>query len=256
MDPVPLREEEGRFLLHLTSCGVPVQKPVPNTDGAFVTILSDGTPATALTWIPGRTVEKADRTPEFCADLGRLVANMHLAAKTYIGAPERRYDAMLCENMRAFFAEKPESPLLAQCRAPMDAALGAIGRYLSAHETELVPVHSDLSLSNLILTGNALVPIDFSLFGVGHSTLDIGGIFAAVLTEKEQQRAFSDAYCDVIGGKIDLAGVDAAFALQILLGVALHYALWENEAWFAKRLPEWCRDVFSRVAAGDAVVTM
>ena len=244
--PLALRGEELRFLARLNAAGIRVQTPLANRDGEYVTVLGDGTLVTALTWIPGRTVEKADVTPAFSASLGELVGRMHRAAEQSGAAPSMRYDAALCERLVGWLDRLPETALLARCRPAMRDALHGIRAYLALHEGELIAVHSDLSRSNLLITESGLVPIDFSLFGIGHPMLDVGGVFASICETDEQRRGFADGYA-AAGCAIGQRGVDTSFALQILLGIALHYDMWKDEAWFHKRLPEWCGEVFSRI---------
>ena len=61
MDVSALHEAELRFLAHLRTCGLQVQEPLRSRAGKYVAVLPDGTPATMLTWLPGRVLEQADQ---------------------------------------------------------------------------------------------------------------------------------------------------------------------------------------------------
>ena len=118
-----------------------------------------------------------------------------------------------------------------------------IGDKLNQSEAEYIHIHSDLSLSNILINDDGLIPIDFSLFGYSTPMLDFGSIYCFV-DEAYCRISIVKGYEEITGCKINTDEIDLYFALQILLGIGLHYELWINEDWFYKRLPEWCNESF------------
>lgn len=253
VDLTVLHEAELHFLDHLRTFGLQVQEPFRSHAGTYVAVLPDGTPATMLTWLPGRVLKQADLTPETGVALGEMLGNLHMASAR-VRAEHKgsfgRYDHALCERLDALLAGyhargKLETPFFAQ----MSAALRVIGEALRESAASHMLVHSDLSLSNILLTEKGPVPIDFSLLGYSTPMLDFGSLFCYIGDEACQEQVIR-GYEAVTGNCVDRRLIDCCLALQILLGVALHFAVWAEEPWFAERLPQWCDEVFVPLVKG------
>lgn len=65
---------------HLAQKGIPVPAPMPNIDGSFLDNLN-GKPATIVTKLAGSS--KLEPTPAHCSQVGRMLAQMHLAGQDY-----------------------------------------------------------------------------------------------------------------------------------------------------------------------------
>ncbi|MGQ0512149.1 MAG: homoserine kinase [Betaproteobacteria bacterium] len=70
------------LMAHLARHGVPCPAPVANHADHYLSELN-GKPAALVTRLPGRSLERAGE-PE-CAELGALLARMHLAGRSYAG---------------------------------------------------------------------------------------------------------------------------------------------------------------------------
>ncbi|MDH5212021.1 MAG: phosphotransferase, partial [Betaproteobacteria bacterium] len=68
------------FMAHLARHGIPCPAPVANLNDAFLGELN-GKPAALVTRLPGRSIERPGGAE--CAELGALLARMHLAGRSY-----------------------------------------------------------------------------------------------------------------------------------------------------------------------------
>lgn len=250
LDKKAARQEELQFLSFLKENGMQVQIPIKNIDEEEVTVLSDGTLATMLTWLPGHDIDADDISQESCVAIGEMVAKLHQASKGYVPESILSYDAKLCLSLKekiysAWNNDKPEENLKLK-KEYFECIAGAcevIAMRLSEKENEFFPVHTDLSLSNILITENGLVPIDFSLFGYGHPMMDLGALFCSRLNSLKNRQAVAEGYISA-GGTIDYEMLDCCFALNVLLGIGLHMDKWIKEEWFSSRLERWCREMF------------
>ena len=246
-DAALLHEGELHFMLHLRSCGLPVQMPLKNLTGKLVTKLPDGTPATMLTWLPGETLEHVEQTPDIGHAIGKMLGKLHRASAMYQPVyPElfNWYDRALCERLRKLLTGYYTAGSLEMSFFKvMDMALRVVGEELEARTASYILVHSDLSLSNMLLTEQGIIPIDFSLQGYSVPMLDFGSLFCFL--EEPCQKEAVRGYEEVTGTSVDQRLIDCCLSLQILLSIALHYPLWAGEPWFQERLPVWCKEVFA-----------
>jgi homoserine kinase type II len=81
-----LRPEELPFYLnlmaHLAAHGIPCPQPIADLDSSYLGELN-GKPATIVTFLDGRPVLAP--SPEHCARVGEVLAEMHLAGRSYRG---------------------------------------------------------------------------------------------------------------------------------------------------------------------------
>ncbi|MFN0038196.1 MAG: homoserine kinase, partial [Burkholderiales bacterium] len=70
------------LMAHLSSHGLPCPKPIANLQNALLGELN-GKPAAMATCLPGQPM--MDPTPGHCARVGEVLAEMHLASRTYPG---------------------------------------------------------------------------------------------------------------------------------------------------------------------------
>lgn len=117
---------------------------------------------------------------------------------------------------------------------------------------EFVPIHCDLSQSNILLTECGLAPIDFSLFGLGHPMHDLGILLGNVST-LAQRKAIADGYVHA-GGRIDLPLLDAGMTLGLLEALVFQADVWPKEDWFAPRLTRWVNEMLQPLADGKPLL--
>jgi homoserine kinase type II len=130
------------LMAHLSSHGIPCPKPIANLSNAFLGELN-GKPATIVTFLEGAPV--LDPTPEHCARVGEVLAEMHLAGQTYRG---------ILENLRGpkwWTACAPEIyPFL---NAQDMELLRSEIRFQGQHRHDALPrgvIHADLFRDNVL----------------------------------------------------------------------------------------------------------
>ncbi len=241
------RQAELAFLTHLADAGMHVQRPIAEAT------LSDGAMATLLTWLDGHHISESEFTPEMQRRIGTLTARLHQAAQGFQHPAMRRYDAAHVARTAAEirrmgdrYALNPDDIAVA-CQAAQ-----VIENRLRSVSADFVPIHCDLSQSNILLTANGLAPIDFSLFGVGHPMHDLGILIGNVST-LAQRKAITDGYVQA-GGHIDLPLLDAGMTLGLLEALVFHADVWPKEAWFAPRLTRWVGEMLRPLAEGKPLL--
>lgn len=239
-----MREAELSFLAYLHKNGMNVQIPAKSKEETFVVELTNGICATMLQWIPGRIIEKEEVTTDLCYEIGQMVAKIHKAAKGFNDENILQYDSNLCIKLKTCFSHEKHSLLL-------ENACERIGGILQ-DRNEFITVHSDLSLSNMLITQSGLVPIDFSLLGFAHPMMDIGCLFGCI-NGVENRAAIASGYRS-LGYNIDFPMLDAYFALSVLLYIVIHLNLC-NEKSFRKNLDRWCRQIFQPFVRGERLIS-
>ena len=241
------RRAELAFLTHLADKGLHVQRPIAEAT------LSDGTMATLLTWLEGHHITEAEFTPDMQHQIGTMAARLHLAATGFCHPAMRRYDAAHVSRTAAGIRSMGEryglnpGEIDVTCQAAQvieDRLRSAVG--------EFVPIHCDLSQSNILLTANGLAPIDFSLFGLGHPMHDLGILLGNVST-LEQRKAIADGY-EHAGGCINMPLLDAGMTLGLLEAMVFHADVWPREPWFAPRLTRWVNEMLQPLADGKPLL--
>ena len=105
-------------------------------------------------------------------------------------------------------------------------------------------MHSDLSLSNILVTPRGLAIIDFSLLGYSNGLLDFGSLYCFI-DQLEQKEALILGYQQITGSVMKEEMIPNYQALQILLGIAIHFEIWKKEEWFGLKLEQWCENQFT-----------
>ena len=242
-----IRRAELAFLRHLSAHGLLVQRPVAEA------ILPDGTIATLMTWLEGRSLRQEDVTPALLEQAGRMIFRLHEAARGFEHAALRRYDHGHVQQLSsAIQAMGQRYQLPADEIACTCAAAAVIDNRLQSAADALLPIHADLSPSNMLVTDDGLAPIDFSLFGVGHPMHDLG-ILMGNIGSLAERKAVADGYTSA-GGCIDLPLLDAGFALGLLEALVFHADTWPREPWFAPRLTRWVNEMLRPLAEGKPLL--
>jgi len=241
------RRAELAFLRHLADKGLPVQRPIAEAT------LSGGTMATLLTWLDGHHITEAEFTPEMQRQIGAMTARLHQAAQGFDHPAMRRYDAThvarTADDIRIMGERYGLNP--GEIETACQAAQVIEDRLRSA-AGDFVPIHCDLSQSNILLTECGLAPIDFSLFGLGHPMHDLGILIGNVST-LAQRKAIAEGY-EQAGGRIDLPLLDAGMTLGLLEALVFHADVWPKEGWFAPRLTRWVNEMLRPLAEGKPLL--
>lgn len=241
-----LRQAELTLLTHLADAGMNVQQSIAEAT------LSDGTHATLLTWLEGHHISEAEFTPDMQRQIGAMTARMHQAAAGFQHGNLRRYDAAHVARLVDILSQMGErhhlnmDEIAVACKAAR-----VIEARLSSVSDEFVAIHCDLSQSNILLTENGPVPIDFSLCGFGHPMHDLGILLGNTSTQA-QRKAMAEGYT-AAGGHIDLPLLDAGYTLG-LLDLNFHADVWPQEPWFAPRLTRWVNELLRPLAEGKPIL--
>ncbi|HEX4985878.1 MAG TPA: homoserine kinase [Burkholderiales bacterium] len=133
------------LMAHLSSHGLPCPKPIANLQNALLGELN-GKPAAIVSCLSGRPV--MDPAPSHCARVGEVLAEMHLAGRTYPGQ---------LENLRGPAWWTACAPEIYPFLKPEDAQLlESEIRYQAACERAGLPrgvVHADLFRDNVLFDG-------------------------------------------------------------------------------------------------------
>jgi homoserine kinase type II len=154
------------LMAHLARHGIPCPAPVADLDDRFLSTLN-GKPAALVTRLAGASIENPDAAE--CAELGALLARMHLAARSYGGYLENPRGP---KWWRA--AAREVRPYLDPARVELlDAEL----RFQSEHRYADLPrgaVHADLFRDNAVFEGGRISGVfEFYFAGVDCFAFDL-----------------------------------------------------------------------------------
>ncbi len=245
ISPVELRRTEMAFLRHLAAKKLPVQRPMANLRGEDVTLLSSGICVTLLSWLEGEALTAEDITAETSQELGALCFRLHDAARDFIPAVSRRYDAAHCPQ--AAFVISGLS-LAEDDKAILIQALARISSIWENQAGAAVMIHADLSPSNVLRTSAGLAPIDFSLGGLGHPMFDLAVLTAQV--PMQQLESCKSGYA-AAGGTLDEADYAAGFALGVIGMIVLFGEGMAKEAWFPGVMAQWRKNILLPLLEGE-----
>ena len=247
------RRAELAFLTHLQCQGIPVQEPIPTPSGDTVALLADGTAATLLRWLPGEVLPMKDYTPGMCTCLGRLAETLHRAARGFDHPDLRRYDAPAALAKVHQLTDMVERHHLGQAYADLlSAACQAVAECVVASPDVPIPIHNDLSASNILQTPEGPVPIDFSLCGLGQPMTDLGMLLASCHSTV-QRKAVVDGYTQA-GGILRHRELEAGYIDGLLGAFVFHADTWPREPWFPDRLRRWDKELLCPFAEGRPIL--
>ena len=134
------------LMAHLSSHGLPCPKPIANLQNEFLGELN-GKPAAIVTCLEGRPV--IEPSPVHCARVGEVLAEMHLAGRTYPGK---------LDNLRGAGWWGACAPQIYPFLKPEDAELlNSEIRFQAGRDRDGLPhgvVHADLFRDNVLYEGD------------------------------------------------------------------------------------------------------
>jgi len=242
---------------------IPVQSPFPCSQGGLVATLADGTPVTLLEWIVGETLENTELTPDLCRSIGVMTAGLHAFfaqnRAQHTSLARYRYDRTLLPPI-AERIRRAEQGGYIRCEATQSilSALEEMDvRFHALDETQKpIVVHADLSKSNMILCPDGrIAPIDFSLCGVGHTYMDIGGLFGHIYDDANRLFVL-EGYTNAHGDAINMRFVEPYFALNVILFIACQYERSKEWDWYTDAMERWRKDIFIPLAEKTSFLLM
>ena len=179
------------LMAHLARHGIPCPSPIADRQNRILSALN-GKPAALVTRLPGATIEAPG--PAHCAEVGAVLADMHIAGQSYPGALENpRGPRWWREAAREVlpFLEAPHAHLL-------ESELEFQSRF-RGHDLQRGPVHADLFRDNVLFEDSRIGGvIDFYFAGVDAWLFDV----AVTLND----------WCVEPDGALDRARADAFLA--------------------------------------------
>jgi len=158
------------LMRHLAERGIPVPAPVANHDGELVVPLQ-GKPAVIVTKLAGSS--QMDPQPVHCAEVGTMLARMHLAAQDFpLSQPNLRGLAWwqaTAPTVLPFLS--PDNARLLREEVALQEAFAALDTYARLPRG---PVHADLFRNNVMFVGEKLTGcFDFYFAGVDTWLFDL-----------------------------------------------------------------------------------
>jgi homoserine kinase type II len=136
------------LMAHLAERGVPCPRPIRNQDAASLAMLN-GKPAALVSCLPGRDIEQP--TLAQCAEVGRVLAQMHLAGQSFSARMENPRGTA----WREATAHSVLDVLNMEDRRMLEAEMA----FQAALDTSGLPqgvIHADLFRDNVLFDGDRL----------------------------------------------------------------------------------------------------
>jgi homoserine kinase type II len=154
------------FMAHLARHGIPCPAPIADQENEYLGVLN-GRPATIVTCLPGEAVSAPQ--PPHCALVGAVLADMHLAGRSYGAQLENPRGPRWWRN-----AALEVMPFLDDtCRQLLTSEI----EFQSAHrliELPRGPIHADLFRDNVLFDGGRIGGvIDFYFAGIDALLFDV-----------------------------------------------------------------------------------
>lgn len=136
------------LMTHLAERGIPCPHPVRRLDGQQLDVLN-GKPAALVTCLRGRDLTKPNEV--HCAEVGRVLAGMHLAGQSFVGKNQDSRD----EVWRMATANKVRALLTADQQVLL---MQILQKQLALTLSDLPQgvIHADLFRDNVLFDGNAV----------------------------------------------------------------------------------------------------
>lgn len=181
-----------QLMAHLARHGIPCPAPIADLSDRYLGVLN-GKPAALVTRLPGRSLQ--DPHPAHCAELGALLARMHLAGRSY---------SAFLENPRGprwwRLAARDVAPFLDDAKRKLLEAELAFQAEQRFPDLPRGPVHADLFRDNTLWEdGRISGVVDFYFAGVDCFLYDVAvcandWCLDGAGLQAERLRAFLGAY--------------------------------------------------------------
>jgi len=256
-------ESEMQLIDYAKRCmNTPIQKPVKNKMGEFVSVLQDGTCVTVLEWVQGDTINNIPMTETIGKTIGTMIAELHKCFNELENNEDNRpvrsvlnhdikrymYDQKMLDVIEVELSLIVRDGLMEKDKVDImkDAVRVIKGIMDELEEMQNMSgiVHADLSPSNLIFSNEKIVPIDFSLSGYGFYYMDIGLIVSQYKDHKIKKSIVS-GYEELMQKEVPLRYIEAFIALGVILFIACQHDKVRTQDWFDGAVKRWCETIFN-----------
>lgn len=249
-------QSELEYLLSWSSNSeLPVQIPVPNLNGEFVTsvvIEHQEVHCSVLKWVFGDTMSRRDFTnKEMVNTLGTRIAELHLFSQSFKQGPSYirpEYELAWVNNMLTKLQSGEGMGVIANeefqiLKEAITLVYDRMKGMSKSFETWGI-IHSDIHYSNLIRTSKGISFIDFGLSGFGYYAMDVA--LAALFIKNELRDDLLSGYSKMISGKLDITQLEDLMFLNICEYYAFLISREEKHIWIREHIPsliELCKSL-------------
>lgn len=244
-----LMEGEVELLRYLAGrAPFPVQLPVRNRWGNYVTLLSGGIPCELLQWVEGTPMDKENANGH-AGQLGVLAAQLHRAARGFTGTRPSYSHDLVRRMRRELELASRKSHINGEQESVCQAVLDEVDRVMTV--LDKIPgagslIHADLSFGNVLLTPSGPAPIDFSLSGFGYKAQECG-MLAANYRGRREWESIRESYGRESGFPVDPHHMHSFMAFSVLLFIAAQHNRFWRERWFRESMARWTGGLFQEV---------
>lgn len=241
-------KSEIELLLKLYSdSNIPVQRPVANKYGEYVTKLESGDYATILSWFEGETLKNIPITNEIVYQIGVLIARLQNDTSRFEHIKRYSYDEIMLDRVSAEFKIAYEREHINKRHYDcMISYLNEFTKMLKKEKRNFILVHADVSKSNLIYHENQIVPIDFSLSGYALPEMDLSDMLCD-MNDNSLKPYLLDGYKSVSKFEISDLRLDAYSAFSVAMYIAYHHEKFYMDEKSQKSLDRWTDTIFQPV---------
>lgn len=246
---IDLMRGETELLLYLSErASFPVQIPIQNKWGEYISVLSGDIPCELLRWVEGKPLDKDHANP-YAGSLGTLAAELHKTVKGFAGV-RLSYSHDLVQRMRAEFDLAGEMAHISKEQGMVcQAVLDEVDHIMTV--LDMVPgsrslIHADLSFGNVLQTASGLSPIDFSLSGYGYKAQECG-MLASNYSHMREQESIRKSYERTGRIVIERHHMQSFLAFSVLLFIAAQHNRFWQQKWFKDSMIRWVGGLFQEV---------
>ncbi len=228
------------------------QAPIKNRDGNFVTMVGEYY-GTLIRWVSGECLVKEQVTVTCAEKIGRMLAKMHNTLDGHRSMNRYSYGQDLVERMIGFYKDTLKHSVIgAKQLEIIGKMLEKIKEMLDEDYDDMIVVHNDLGESNLLVSRENIVPIDFSLSGICVREMDLASLYCH-FEDAGIRHAILTGYRDMSEYNISEEKIDVCICYQLLFFIFSQFQVIQRQGWFKEALGYWCEEIFCRILQGERI---
>lgn len=228
------------------------QAPIKNREGSLVTMVGEYY-GTLIRWISGACLVKEQINQKLAEKIGCMLANMHNALDRYESADRYSYGQDLVERMISFYNDTLTHSAIGKNQLEtIGEMLEKIKAMLDENTDDMIIVHNDFGESNLLVSRENIVPIDFSLSGICVREMDLASLYCH-FEESEIREAILAGYRQASLHKVCEKRIDICIGYQLLIFIFSQFHVIQSQGWFKEALGFWCEEIFGRILQGERI---